>query len=63
MNIPDAYDLWEAHDREQTKQLEKLPKCADCCEHIQDDHYYLINDEIICPTCIEGYRKDIENWE
>ena len=40
------------HDREEQKWLEKLPKCADCGEPIQDDHYYLINDEPICPNCL-----------
>lgn len=61
MNVPDVYDLWEAHEREQEKQLERLPVCADCGEPVQDDHYYLINDEVICPNCLEaGYRKEIE---
>lgn len=63
MVIPDNYDFWKAHDREQTRQLERLPVCADCGEHIQDDHYYLINDEAICPDCLEsGYRKETEDY-
>ena len=27
MNIPDNYDLWEAHDREKEQALEDLPVC------------------------------------
>lgn len=50
-------------DAEQTAELERLPVCADCGEPVQNDHYYLINDEVICPNCLEsGYRKDIDEY-
>lgn len=50
-------------DNDQQKQLDRLPKCADCGEPVQDDHYYLINDEVICPACLESnYRKAIEDY-
>lgn len=50
---------FERHDREQAKWLEKLPVCSECCEPVQDDHYYLINEKVICPRCLEDcYRKD-----
>jgi formylmethanofuran dehydrogenase subunit E len=63
VNIPDNYDLWEAHDREQEKRLADRPICADCGEHIQHDHFFLINDEAICPDCLEsGYRKETEDY-
>lgn len=49
----DRYDAWCQ------KELDKLPKCADCEDPIQDDHYYVINDKPICPDCLEsGYRKE-----
>lgn len=55
---------WDAYCREQDKALEKLPVCADCGEHVQADHYYLINDEVICPECLECYyRKEIEDFD
>lgn len=48
-------------DREQQKQLEKLPRCADCDSPIQDDYYYLINDMPICQDCLDSnYRKDTD---
>lgn len=51
------------HDAEQQAELDKLPVCADCGEPVQDDHYYLINDEVICPDCLDSnYRKDIEDY-
>ncbi len=63
MNIPDNYDLWEAHEREQEQALEKLPVCGICGEPIQDEHLYLINDEFICPACLESdFRKNTEDF-
>lgn len=54
------YDRWDA---DQARKIEKLPVCADCGEPVMDDHYYLINDEVICPDCLEsGYRKEIEDY-
>lgn len=50
---------FDRHDMEEQEWLDKLPKCADCGEPIRDDHYYLINDEPICPDCLDaGYRKE-----
>ena len=50
---------FDQYDTECQERLDKLPKCADCGEPIQDDHYYLINGENICPDCLEsGYRRE-----
>lgn len=63
MCIPDNYDIWQRQDDERERQLEKRPECADCGQHVQADHYYLINDEVICPDCLEaGYRKEIDEY-
>lgn len=63
MNVPDNFDMWEAHEAEQERRLAERPVCADCGEPIQDDHFYLINGEAICPRCLEdGYRKETENF-
>lgn len=54
------FDRWEA---EQENWLAKRPVCADCDEPIQDDHYFDINGEAICPDCMEGnYRKEIGEY-
>lgn len=61
MYVPDNYDLWEAHDKEQERALEKLPVCGECGEPIQDDFAYKIDGEIICEDCLKAYyRVDIE---
>lgn len=59
----DPLDDFDRHDREQAKELEKLPVCEICGEAIQDEHLYLINDEFICPACLErDFRKRTEDY-
>lgn len=49
--------------KEQDDWLAKRPVCDDCDHHIQDDHYFEINGNIICPDCIEAYRKEVDDGE
>lgn len=59
----DNYQLWEAHDMEQERKLDRLPKCSECGEAIQSEHYYEINDEPICPECMdENHRKWVDDY-
>lgn len=54
---------FERHDMEQAKQLERLPVCEICGEPIQDKHLFLINDEFVCPACLErDFRKNTEDF-
>lgn len=63
MNMLDAYDLWAAHDAEQEAELQKLPVCSECDEAIQEDFFFEINDEPICPTCMnQNHRKWVEDY-
>ena len=59
MLIPDNYDAWEAHERRQQQMLERLPVCADCLEHIQDEFAYHINGDWICKDCISSYEREV----
>lgn len=59
----DPISDFNRHDKEQSDRLANLPGCGICSETIQDDHYYLINDEEICPDCLENeFRKEIEDY-
>ena len=49
--LPDNYDLWEAHDREQEEALEKLPVCDCCGEPIQQGEAVYYNDQWFCKDC------------
>ena len=61
MYVPDNLDQFHKWDAEQTRQLEQRPMCDYCEEHVQSGHYYLINDEIICPDCMDSYfRKEVD---
>lgn len=52
---------FDRHDREQAKRLAELPVCDYCNEPIQDDHYYLINGDNVCPECLEiEFRKEVD---
>ncbi len=51
--IPVNLDLFEAYDAEREAELDKLPRCYECGEPIQDDKCYEINDELVCPDCLE----------
>jgi formylmethanofuran dehydrogenase subunit E len=54
------FDRWDA---EQEAKLEKLPKCSYCCEHIQDEYLYEINDELVCEECLnQNFRKNVEDY-
>lgn len=63
MPFPDNYSLWAQHDAEMEAELEKLPVCSECGEHIQTDELYEINDELICPKCLkENHQKWTEDY-
>jgi len=57
MYIPDNYDRWAEHDAERQRELDRLPECCECGNPIQDEHCYEINDELICPDCMEQNHK------
>lgn len=48
------FNRWDA---EQAAELKKLPKCTECDEPIQDDCYYEINGECVCPACLDNNHK------
>ena len=53
----DPLDDFNRLDREQAEWERTLPVC-DICDHpIQDDHYYQIGGENICPDCLEYFKK------
>lgn len=53
----------ERHLAEQDRQLEKLPVCDYCDEAIQDEYFFMIDDEPICKAClIHNFRKRVEDY-
>ena len=61
MNIPDNHDIFMAHEQEMERRLARLPVCDCCGEPIQDEFFYEIDCEKICPSCLElNYRRIVE---
>lgn len=55
-------DLKE-HENKMDEYEKKCPVCDVCNEPITwTDHYYEIDDRIICPNCIVDYRKSVESF-
>lgn len=54
---------WDNYQAAQEKALKKLPKCYECGEPIQGEVCYEINDELVCPDCLnENHRKFVEDY-
>ena len=57
--VADAEHYQAALDKEE----EALPRCSICDEPVKDDYFYLINDEVVCPECLEyHYRKEVNDY-
>lgn len=50
---------FEKYDEQQNRRLARLPVCADCDEHIQDETAYYINGEWICESCMDSYKQEV----
>ncbi len=54
----EAYDLWEAHDRQQEQALNRMPVCCKCKEHIQDEYGYRLDGDLYCYDCAQDWLDD-----
>lgn len=61
MRVVDNYDFFEMHERERQKALERLPVCSECGEPITDEYCYKIGGKLICESCLDEYRVDVES--
>lgn len=53
---------YERYSADQERELDRLPRCSECGEPIQDEYCYLINDEAICESCMkENHRVFTED--
>lgn len=51
------------YDAERARLIEQLPKCAWCDEPIQDEYFYLINDDPVCQDCLDThFKKAVEDY-
>jgi len=62
--LPDYNDLIDRYQDAQEAELEKLPECACCGEHIQQDFAIVFGFNWFCDSCInEYYTKDVESYK
>ncbi len=47
----------EERERKTEEWLDSLPVCCECNQPIQDEEFYEIDGEYICPTCMEENHK------
>ena len=63
MHIPDNTDLFNRYEAERQRELDKLPECSYCDEPIQSEECYEINDELVCPDCLDdNHKKRTEDY-
>lgn len=51
---------YSRYDAKCQKEIEQLPTCSECDEHITDDFAYYIDGEWICEDCMKEYRRSVE---
>lgn len=60
MNVPDNYDQWEAHERQQERQRSKYPSCDICGEALYE-YCYQIEGKTLCSACVNLiYREEVD---
>ncbi len=56
----DPISDYDRYCNEQQKVLDRLPRCSECDEPIQDEYAYYINDELICQSCMDEHKKSVD---
>lgn len=59
----DPHKDYDRYDAARQRELDRLPKCANCGEPIQDEYCYSFDGDLFCPECLnEHHRKRTENY-
>ena len=59
MRVPDNYDAYRAHEREQARAEACASKCAICGEPIWEDYAYDLGfHTLVCENCAEDWLKE-----
>ena len=58
--IPDNFDIWNANDMEQSRRLERLPKCFHCGEPVQQEMAVHLDIGWLCENCIKNNMEEVE---
>lgn len=50
---------FEAWDAAREQRLRSLPVCIECCEPIQDDFAFRLDQGWVCERCMEWFRREV----
>ncbi len=53
---------YEKYSAQQEKELGELPRCSECGKPIQEETAFLINDELICESCMNDHRVYVDDY-
>lgn len=59
--MTDISDFVFYHECQQEKELQRLPVCCLCGEHIQQD-YAVFLDDWYCDACLKKNRRDLDEY-
>ena len=63
MRTDDPERDYDRYDAECEDRLDRLPRCIDCGEPIQDEYLYDLNGDIFCEECLKNnFRKNTEDY-
>lgn len=58
----DPISDFHRYEAERQREIEKLPVCCDCGDHIQDD-LYDIDGDLYCEDCMRiNFKKPLEDY-
>lgn len=55
--VADADRYFGMQYDEEQEYLRRLPRCACCHYRIETEECYLINDDLVCPDCLDDHFK------
>lgn len=63
VSVPDAYDLWLAHQQRLDRELERLPVCFHCKQPVQQDMAVCLDVGWLCDDCIKNNMKEVTDYD
>jgi formylmethanofuran dehydrogenase subunit E len=52
MGIPDNYDMFRQHDRQQAERERDKPICCECERPIYNEYAYRLGGRLYCAECV-----------
>lgn len=54
---------YDRYDAQRQRELDRLPKCSECGNPIQEEECWEFNNKLICEECLtDNHRKWVEDY-